>query len=382
MPEQKRTLLERLDGTKFALAHAELWKFVKAACVGICSALPEMLTYLALCALFTRMAVTYLPDFFFFELIIRNLDASQYEPAVQVYAFLISTAVGQVIGFILARRIAFHANSNVALSTFLKIIIVVFTVGVSGVLGPAIVSLVAKIAFLAKYPTLAQIVSKVAFMLSTTLWVYPSDRFIVHRQVKEKKTERPPHPAEKFVKAITYKGVDFEVIERPDVLWVGCVDYADNNTDESDIQGTLKRFQELVKDITPENDTRQLMCPDWSAALSINYCCDDKPCGILFGNETWSARQDERLDVFTQPGGLWLRVRNDKKAARKLLGKRKAEPHEYFSDKRKILSAAAEANGYKQNPDVLVEVEYYCHAEYDKKNHTNYAYIPIIANET
>jgi len=185
-PEPKPSLLARLDGTKFALARPELWKFIKAACVGMTSALPEMLVYLLLCALFARLRVTYLPDFFFFDLIIRNLDASQYEPAVQVYAFLISTAVGQVTGFILARRIAFHANSNVALSTFLKIIIVLFTVGVSGILGPAIVSLVAKVAFLARRPTLAQIVSKLAFMLSTTVWVYPSDRFIVHRQVKHK----------------------------------------------------------------------------------------------------------------------------------------------------------------------------------------------------
>ena len=182
------------------------------------------------------------------------------------------------------------------------------------------------------------------------------------------------------MKTITYKGVDFEVVERPDVLWVGCVDYADNNTDESDIQATLKRFQELVKDITPETDTRELMCPDWSAALSINYTCGDKPCGILFGNETWSAQQDERLDVFTQPGGLWLRVRNDKNAARKLLGKKKAEPYEYFA-RAQALQKAAEANGYKQSPDVHVQVEYHCHAEYGKKNHTNYAYIPIVANE-
>jgi len=197
---------------------------------------------------------------------------------------------------------------------------------------------------------------------------------------------KPTHPAERFVRLLIYKGVEFEVVERDEVLWVGCVDYAENNTGESDIDATLRRFQGLIQDITDGilEDTRELMRPDWSASLSLNYWddgkpCDTKPSGIMFGNETWSAKQDERFDVLTQPGGLWLRVHNTQKAARKLLGKRKAECHEYFSDKRKILPAAAEANGYRQNPDVLVEVEYHCHAEYGEKNHTNYAYIPIIS---
>jgi len=175
----------RIDGTKFALGHPELWKFLKALCAGACGALPELIVYMALCALFTRMQVTYLPDFFFFGLIARNMEASQYLPAVQVYAFILSTAVGQAVSFVLMRKVAFHANANVALSTFLKVVVVIFTVAVSGLLGPAIVALVARIAPLAKYPALGQAVSKVAFMAATTAWVYPSDRFIVHRQVKE-----------------------------------------------------------------------------------------------------------------------------------------------------------------------------------------------------
>jgi len=185
------------------------------------------------------------------------------------------------------------------------------------------------------------------------------------------------HPAERLVETIAYKGVEFEVVERPDMLWVGCVDYAKNNTGESDIQSTLKRFQGLVKDIAAETDTRELMCPDWSAALSINYSCSDKPCGIMFANETRSAKQDERFDVFTQLGGLWLRVRNDNTAASALLGKENAASYEYFTGEQAPLQCAARENGYMQNPDVHVQVEYHCHAEYATPPHTNYAYIPI-----
>ena len=182
------------------------------------------------------------------------------------------------------------------------------------------------------------------------------------------------HPVEKLVKIISYKGVEFEVVERPDVLWVGCVDYAKNNTDESDISATLKRFQGLVG-TSPIKDK---INPDWSAALSINYSREDKPCGIMFANEAYSDKQDERYDQFTQPGGLWLRVRNDKKTAELLLGKEKAEPWEYFAGEQAPLQSAARENGYKQNPEVHIQIEYHCHAEYNNPPHTNFAYIPII----
>ncbi|MCL2300855.1 MAG: hypothetical protein FWC27_12005 [Firmicutes bacterium] len=188
-PAPKQGLVARLDNTKFALAHAELWKFLKALCVGGIGAVPELISYMLLCSLFARLAVTYLPNFFFFDLIIRNMDESVYAPAVQVYAFLISTAVGQTIGFILARKYAFHANANVALSTFLKIVMILITIMLNGIVGPAIVTLVARIPWVRDYPSLVQIVSKVASMAASTAWVYPSDRFIVHRVVKEKTEE-------------------------------------------------------------------------------------------------------------------------------------------------------------------------------------------------
>lgn len=182
---------------------------------------------------------------------------------------------------------------------------------------------------------------------------------------------RLKHPIEKLVQTITYKGIELEVVERPDVIWVGCVDYANNNNDESDIGATLKRYREELINITKQD----LINPDWSAALSINYYCTNKPCGIMFAQETYSEKQDERYDLFTQPGGLWLRIRNDKNAAA-LLGKENADPYEYFAEAQ-VLQNAARENGYMQDPDIHVQVEYHCHAEYSTPPHTNYAYIPI-----
>lgn len=177
------------------------------------------------------------------------------------------------------------------------------------------------------------------------------------------------HPVEKLIKTVVYMNVEFHVIERPDVLWVGCVDYADNNADESDIGETLKRFQGLVGSIP----IREKINPDWSASLSINYARKDRPCGIMFANESYTDEQDERFDVFKQPGGLWLRVRGNDRNAKALLGKEQADLYEFFE----ALRNAARGNGYRQNPNINVEVEYHCHAEYGNPSHTCYAYIPI-----
>ena len=43
-----------------------------------------------------------------------------------------------------------------------------------------------------------------------------------------------------------------------------------------------------------------------------------------------------------------------------------------------ITLKTGQENGYRENPDVHVQVEYHCHAEYNSPPHTNYAYIPII----
>ena len=132
------------------------------------------------------------------------------------------------------------------------------------------------------------------------------------------------HPVEKLVKNIMYKGVKFEVVERPDVIWVGCITYANNNTGPAfadDDMTLLNRYRELIP--IPKLD---LINPDWSASLSINYGWNEKPSGIMFAQETYSKKQDERYDLFTQPGGLWLRVLNNKNAA-VLLGKERPAPY-------------------------------------------------------
>ena len=179
------------------------------------------------------------------------------------------------------------------------------------------------------------------------------------------------HPIEKFVKTITYKGVEFEVVERPDVVWVGCVDYADNNSDESNIEATVNRYQKELGDVAKQ----ELINPDYSGGLSINYARDDKPCGLMMAQETYTDKQDERYELLTQAGGLWLRVQINEQSDNVLFGRSNHGMWEYFAGEEAPLQSAAKSNGYIQNPDIHIVVEYWCNTG----NGANYAYIPIRA---
>jgi len=192
------------------------------------------------------------------------------------------------------------------------------------------------------------------------------------------------HPLETPVETITYQGVEFEVVQRPDVIWAGCVEYARNNTAEPNSDKAFKRLMKLKKK-TPYS---QLTNAGWSAAISINFRNKDKPSGMMFAQEcATTEKQDKRYDIMTQPGGLWLRVRNDEAAATALGICDSAESfnafhhcHMYFAGEQAPLIRAAAEHGYALNPDVHIEIEYHCHAEYDMPPHTSYAYIPIVRN--
>lgn len=178
------------------------------------------------------------------------------------------------------------------------------------------------------------------------------------------------HPLEKIVNSVIYKGISYDIVERPDVLWVGCLDYADNNHEESDSDATLSRFQSLLS-----VEKRELVNPAWSAAIWVNYGSEGKPCGLMFAQETYSDIQDSRYEVLKQPAGLWLRLRRSKETSLSLFGGDSIDAWDYFVCGE--MSKAAEANGYIINPDIFLRIGYNCHDEYGTPPYTCYAYLPI-----
>ena len=175
------------------------------------------------------------------------------------------------------------------------------------------------------------------------------------------------NPIEKTVETITYKGVEFEVVERPDVIWVGSVDYAENNSDEPNIEATHKRHYTELGGV----EKKDLINPDFTGVLSINYTRDDKPNGLMFAQETSSDKQDERYEQLTETGGLWLRVKLSAESDNALLGRGNHGPWEYYGP----LESAAKSKGYIQNPDIDMSFEY----SHNSGNGPIYVYIPIRA---
>jgi len=183
--QPRKGFISRIDNSAFGQRHAELWKFIKSCIAGGMGAIPEMVLYMVLAPAFSGLILSE-PSFFFFRLLAQSKENTEgHTLAAVVYATLISTAVGQIIGFILNRKMAFRANSNVALSIFLTLLLIVFTIAANTlVVGPGVDALLSQMAFLPQW--LIDMVTKILAMCASVAWVYPANRFIIHRQVQKK----------------------------------------------------------------------------------------------------------------------------------------------------------------------------------------------------
>ena len=182
--EAPQNFLDKLDSHKLGREYPEIWKILKWMIAGFIANVPELAVYMGLCSLFTLWNVVSYPNMFLFRFLAEHsADDARYGIAVKIYAYMISTAVGYAIAFVLNRKVTFHADSNVALSTFLYILLVILTIFMNGLIGPSLST------FAGNLPigeTLAEIVSKFICMLIPGLWVYPLNRFVIHRQHKPK----------------------------------------------------------------------------------------------------------------------------------------------------------------------------------------------------
>ncbi|MDR0884130.1 MAG: GtrA family protein [Oscillospiraceae bacterium] len=178
---QDRFLLKHPKLKAFTDAHPEIYKIVKFFIAGGISNVPEILVYLLfLNVVFASLQSTPLPDNGFFEFIGRFVT---FEKGIaDMYAYMISTAVGYAVAYVLNRKISFKSDANIALSTFLYVLMVIFTIGANGVIGPVITAAVGKVGLPA---TLTEIIGKFLAMAVPGLWTYPCNRFLIHRHKKE-----------------------------------------------------------------------------------------------------------------------------------------------------------------------------------------------------
>lgn len=176
---KKDNVWKRLD-SKFSAKNPEVWKLVKWFIVATIASAPELLVQMICLYGLTALGVTNPGILGFMENIIPANP--QFEFAVVVYAYMLSTATGYAVAYVLNRKETFHADSNMALSIFLYVLMVIFTIFANGmVVGPMISGLVGKLRLPA---ALSEIVSKLLCMAVPALWSYPLNRFVIHRKKK------------------------------------------------------------------------------------------------------------------------------------------------------------------------------------------------------
>jgi putative flippase GtrA len=122
-----------------------------------------------------------LPNNVFFDFLSDKLHMTFDHGVASVYSYMISTAVGYSVAYVLNRKISFKSDANLALSTVLYALMVVFTIFANAIIGPIIDAAVAKTGM---PDILTQIVGKFITMAVPGLWTYPCNRFIIHRKKK------------------------------------------------------------------------------------------------------------------------------------------------------------------------------------------------------
>jgi len=175
MTGMKKIKSERF--TAFTEKHAELYKFIKWNLVGAVGVPVEIGSYYL-------FAYVLFKGFNTAPVSIWVLD---YDGLGFLWAFLLSTALGESVGFVLNRKFTFAADANPALSIFLHVCMVTFSIFATTWVGMEIIRISAGMnETIAYYGELA---ARPASTILATAWLYPLNRFVVHRKKKPAKEE-------------------------------------------------------------------------------------------------------------------------------------------------------------------------------------------------
>lgn len=98
------------------------------------------------------------------------------------------------------------------------------------------------------------------------------------------------HPQERIIKTFDYNGIIVDLIEWSDTIWCGKVGYADNNTDEPNVERIMEDFMS----ISAVPNARE---NDWDICMSLNYLSDQRSSGVMFGFLVSTDIQPDVYDV-------------------------------------------------------------------------------------
>lgn len=176
-----RSLKEKASG--FANKHTEIWKIIKWSITGIGASAVEVACYmLMLNFLFvsTREVVI--------ENAALNFIGINYRGYMHSYFF--SAVIGYSIAFIINRKVTFKADNNPTVSYIINFAFTVFNIFVITWMG----SVLSNFSVEYGWGNIGDLIIKVVVMTIPSVWTYPMNRFVIHRQKKKPAGETAETP--------------------------------------------------------------------------------------------------------------------------------------------------------------------------------------------
>ena len=153
--------------------HKEIWKFIKFTFTGASTSILEMAAFAFFqYVVFKSMNQTPVTDN-------AVLDFLGIEYKGYMYSYFISAVIGYTASFIMNRKLTFKADSNVFISTVIYIAMVVFTIAFNTWFGAFLGTLIKNKGY---DSFIIVMLTKLVVMIVPTLWTYPLQRFVIHRQ--------------------------------------------------------------------------------------------------------------------------------------------------------------------------------------------------------
>jgi len=207
-------------------------------------------------------------------------------------------------------------------------------------------------------------------------WEWDAAESDGHRQIdlvipiRPLRVARTQHPQERIVDTFNYNGAPVEVVEWNETIWCGAIGYAENNTDEPDVDAILNRYFTLDAGAVSGR-----LEPDWTVCMSVNYFSKERPNGVLFGSLTDTEKQPDGFDIIKLPAGQYIRNAITDEAASAVGAvpwNGGIPPYEW------VLEQLAPQFGYWKGDDRLPVFEYYGFYNAEKNAHEfRYLYVPV-----
>lgn len=157
----------------FIQKHQEIWKFIKFSFTGVSTTLLYyVIYYLLYYVILKSMIHTPVTDN-------AVLEFLGIEYKGDMYCFFIASLISYIASYIMNRKMTFHADSNLLLSTILYIIMVVVTVAFSTWFGAFMMTWVRNHNY--ENFIVVTLVNAIVILVPF-LWTYPLQRFVIHRQ--------------------------------------------------------------------------------------------------------------------------------------------------------------------------------------------------------